>query len=126
MVKKYFPGKDHWSDFLSNFLIALVFVYVILFGIEIILPGLVTGVFATNYVLFLSFAVLFSLLVFFPRKQESSAGSKEKITFFFFFCLLGFLFVVLFFALYKVSVLETFGYLVLVIFSFRGILQLME
>jgi len=111
-------NKEGTQDFLRKSFIMLVLAYLLLFGLETILPGLVMDIFNINHLLFAILAILFVFL--FSKTKLPKPGSKKNKKFlWFFFPALIFLSGVLVIALFRASLIESFFYLFLVLIISR-------
>jgi len=105
-------GNEIFQDFLRKLFAMTAMLYLIFFGLETILPGLIIDIFNFNFLLFLALGSL--ALMLFGAKEEKVDWPvlNSKAAAFFTFAII-FLSLVLMVALYKVSLLESFFYLVL-------------
>ncbi len=114
-----------WRDFLEKMLLSLGVAYLILFSLETILPELIIKAININFILGIILLDL-ALLVFFYQKIPlekdwllgKTFGVKSLAT-----SLVGMFLVTLFFSLYKVSLVESLIYIILVAGAFFSLLK---
>lgn len=101
-------------DFLKKLFVLLAVLYIILFGVETILPGIVMDIFNINTLLFLIIIDLFLLGTFLPGQDETSTTQFVRVLKNpSIFPLVIFLSFVLVAVLYRISLIEGLIYLIL-------------
>lgn len=110
-------------DFIKKITIILSIICLGLFAIESILPGAVIEVFNFNWLLFLIIGMMTIIFFVDEKKIDTRESFGQKITVVF----LAILFLVtMFFVLYKISLTETFIYLVFCIVLIKQLKGLFE
>lgn len=104
------------SDFLEKLFVLLVILYIVFFSAETVLPGIVMDVLNINFFLFLIFINLLLLGLFQDKQNKDSIYSNRSPKKYLVFFVVAFLALMIIISLYRISLLQSFIYLLLVLF----------
>jgi hypothetical protein len=111
------------QDLVEKLTVVFIVTYLLLFGAEAILPGVVAGVFNLNWLLLMVFGLL---VILFLGGQESKSKKNNQWWRWVSILLMLFLSLVLVIVLYKISLIESFLYLALVLITGKLLYELVR